>query len=188
MCALLPPSPNLWLQGPVATSHIIIPETGAKQHKLHKQPPQPQATATATSHLSAYAVEQLTAAGVSPQLLQRIQSSTADRPSTTRPGTRPETVGADSTCPESGNLQGSQCTSARSRAAFRKAAHLLRVRQEHILQRIGSLETDAAQSSCLGKRGGQCSLQWESVAPNLQVRWSLLVTSGGCKAYSMSCR
>ena len=163
-------------------------------------------------HLSQYAVEQLTAAGVSSQLLQLIQSS--PQPCTT-PLQVPSTAKhADSQVPNhtvslphtsssaqhatgkgtssssSSNVKvsisinnSSSVNGSSSKAEFRKKAHLLRVRQEHVLDRIRRLCTDEAHSSSSGNSGNSSSsrgnsrvagnaktaLQWQRLAPQLQV-------------------
>lgn len=116
------------------------------------------------SHLSPYAIHQLTAAGVSPQLLQQIQAATLDVPPY-----HPVSVAA---------LKASAGHRTRSNASFRKRAHLLNVRQGKILKQIQELEGDAAQCSetSLVKPG----LKWQTVKPKLQVGFEQVDASSAC--------
>ena len=176
------------------------------------------------SHLSQYAVEQLTAAGVSSQLLQRIQSdsqphtaslkvsgiatqaktlvpsndSTSVQASDKAQQTTEDMAGRSSSRRRNSSIKvkGSVKESSQSNtkgssstADFRKTAHLLRVRQEHILERIQCLSTAEAGSSSSssggsgngggstgggsggGGGGAETGLQWHRLEPQLQVAY-----------------
>jgi len=129
------------------------------------------------SHLSSYAFQQLTAAGVSVQLLHQIQAN----PHSISEGipsaidmqkARNSAKGSErGSCQLVGSSKGSPHPKASSKADFRKAAHLLKKRQEDILRRLTCLEEDQAQRRevAAGSNPEAC-LKWQILTPKLLVR------------------
>ena len=142
------------------------------------------------SHLSSYAFQQLTAAGVSTQLLHQIQASPhsiSEGISTAR-GTlkarnsangserdscqlEGSSKGSDAgSCHSVGSSKGSLGLKASSKADFRKAAHLLKKRQEDILKRLTCLEEDQAQRrEVTAVNNPEPCLKWQILTPKLLV-------------------
>ena len=213
-CCSVTPCLVLLFRHPLTATPLSNPHLGNRTTPRNSRP---------MEHLSQYAVEQLTAAGVSSQLSQQIQSSPqpctaplqvpgtanqADSQMLNNAASSPHTSSStqhatgkgisnsssnvkSSSLKDSSRVQGSS-----SKADFRKKAHLLRVRQEQILDRIRSLGTDEARSrsgssssssntnsnsssntnsgsgsgsSSVGVDNAEAGLQWQRLAPQLQV-------------------
>ena len=129
------------------------------------------------SHLSSYALQQLTAAGVSTQLLHQIQASPRSISEGTLSATdmqkaRNSAKGSErDSCQLVGSSKGSPDLRASSKAEFRKAAHLLKKRQEDILKRLTCLVEDQAQRREVAAGGyPEACLKWQILTPKLQVR------------------
>ena len=149
-------------------------------------------------HLSPYAVQQLLASGVSPQLLQQIQAAPCNTPQApcrpaNAPLVKPSSKGNSkhsSRAVESlsvGTPKGSSSPKSSSRAAFRKAAHLLRNRQEDILKRVTCLETGQARLRCMASdKAREAGLKWQTLAPKLQV-WSTALLGHEARLQCLLC-
>ncbi len=143
------------------------------------------------SHLSSYAFQQLTAAGVPMQLLHQIQASphsTSNGILTARdtlPARKSAEGSARDSCQLVGSPKGSDEGSCQplgsskvspdpktsSKADFRKAAHLLGKRQADILKRLTCLEEDEAQRREVAAVGNpEARLKWQILTPKLLVR------------------
>lgn len=74
-------------------------------------------------------------------------------------------------CQLVGSSKGSPDLRASSKAEFRKAAHLLKKRQEDILKRLTCLVEDQAQRREVAAGGyPEACLKWQILTPKLQVR------------------
>jgi len=149
--------------------------TAKRQAKESKKVTQGKPAAK-QSHLSPYAFQQLTAAGVPTQLLHQIQASPHSisevrHPPTEMPKARKSAKESErDNCHLVGSSKGSPDPKASSKADFRKAAHLLKKRQEDILKRLTCLEEDQAQRTevAAGSNLEGC-LKWQILTPKLLV-------------------
>lgn len=152
----------------------ICKEDTAKRQAKETKRSIPEKPAANQSHLSSHAFQQLTAAGVSAQLLHQIQAS----PHSISNGTltardtlkaRKSAKGSErGSCQLVGSSKGSPDPKAISKADFRKAAHLLKKRQEDILKRLTCLEEDQAQRREVAAGSNpEARLKWQILTPKL---------------------
>lgn len=161
------------------------------------------------SHLSSYTFQQLTAAGVSTQLLDQIQASphsisqgTLSARDTLKARNSPKGSERDScqlvgsskgsdegSCHSVGSSKGSSDPKASSKAEFRKAAHLLKKRQEDILKRLTCFERNQAQRTEVAAVGNpEACLKWQILTPKLLVRSVAAVRAVQARCPMLPCR
>ncbi|KAL0023672.1 hypothetical protein WJX77_012323 [Trebouxia sp. C0004] len=127
------------------------------------------------SHLSSYAFKRLIAAGVSTQLLHQIQarphsiSEVLLSPTDTLKARNSAKGSERGSCHLEGSSKGSPDPKASSKADFRKAAHLLKNRQEGMLKRLAFMEEDQAQRREVASGNNpEACLKWQILTPKLQ--------------------
>ena len=168
----------------------ICKEDTAKRQAKETKRSIPEKPAANQSHLSSHAFQQLTAAGVSAQLLHQIQAS----PHSISNGTltardtlkaRKSAKGSErGSCQLVGSSKGSPDPKAISKADFRKAAHLLKKRQEDILKRLTCLEEDQAQRREVAAGSNpEARLKWQILTPKLLVSPAAAVHVPCCLAH-----